>query len=213
MGVVLAVALFVLPFGYYRWGYVHGKRLRVVTPGRFYRSGQLTVGGFREAIARYHIRTIVNAQDEYPDPDIALSYFSRGTVKESALCRELGVRYVFLPPQLISRRQVPRHRPESIDRFLALLDDPASYPVLVHCKAGLHRTGVLTAVYRMEYEGWSPRAAVRELKANGFGDEACTSANDYIVQYVLSYQPGQRTEDRKQRTKDRDQRPTGRGQS
>jgi protein tyrosine/serine phosphatase len=64
----------------------------------------------------------------------------------------------------------------------------------LHCKAGLHRTGVLTAVYRMEYEGWSPQQALAELKANGFGDSKATSANDYIVQYILAYRP--RTSDR-----------------
>jgi hypothetical protein len=49
----------------------------------------------------------------------------------------------------------------------------------------------------MEYDGWDPAAAVAELKANGFGDTACTAANDYIQQYILNYKPrGQRTEDR-----------------
>jgi protein tyrosine/serine phosphatase len=69
------------------------------------------------------------------------------------------------------------------------MDDSNNYPLLVHCRAGLHRTGVITAVYRMEYEGWSPTAALRELKAHGFGEFASSSANMYIQQYVLSYQP------------------------
>ena len=34
------------------------------------------------------------------------------------------------------------------------MDDPDSYPVLIHCNAGLNRTGVMVAVYRMEYQGW-----------------------------------------------------------
>jgi protein tyrosine/serine phosphatase len=69
------------------------------------------------------------------------------------------------------------------------MDDPTNHPVLIHCRAGLHRTGVLTAVYRMEYEGWSTREAFNELKSNGFGDSACTSANEYVSQYVLAYRP------------------------
>jgi hypothetical protein len=48
----------------------------------------------------------------------------------------------------------------------------------------------MVAIYRMEYEGWSPREAIREMKANGFAEWPCTSANDYITQYVLSYKPG-----------------------
>ena len=95
----------------------------------------------------------------------------------------------------------PQHRPKVIDDFLKLCDDPANYPILIHCMAGLHRTGILTAVYRMEYEGWSVADAVRELRANGFGDKKCTTANDYIYEYLYQYEPrnrGQRTEVRGQ---------------
>jgi protein tyrosine phosphatase (PTP) superfamily phosphohydrolase (DUF442 family) len=183
----IAVLLTVVPVVRYRAVYTHSKRLREVTPGRFYRSGQMTADGFAQAVARYGIRTIINLQDEYPDPDIRLCYLGGGTVKESELCRRLGVRYVFLPPDLIPRRQLPAHRPRAIDRFLELLDQEATYPVLVHCKAGLHRTGVMTAVYRMEYENWSPAAAHRELKANGFGEFAAGWSNDYIMQYILTF--------------------------
>src|SRR6267142_4983490 len=187
LGLGLAALLLVVPFVHFRAVYAHGKRLREVTPGKVYRSGQMTAEGFTEAVARYQIRTILNLQDEYPDPDIQKSFWSDETVKETALCRQLGVRYLYLPPNLISRRLVPAQRPEAIERLLAVLDDPASYPVLLHCKAGLHRTGVMVAVYRMEYEGWSPQQAIRELKDNGFGDAACSAANDYIQQYVLNY--------------------------
>ncbi len=192
LGLGLAALLVVVPFVHFRAVYAHGKRLREVTPGKVYRSGQMTADGFAEAVARYQIRTILNLQDEYPDPDIQKSFWSDETVKETALCRQLGVRYLYLPPDLISRRLVPAQRPEAIERLLAVLDDPASYPVLLHCKAGLHRTGVMVAVYRMEYEGWSPQQAIRELKDNGFGEWPCTSANDYISQYILTYRPGLR---------------------
>jgi protein tyrosine/serine phosphatase len=190
----IAALLTVVPFVHYRAVYAHSKRLRVVTPGRFYRSGQLTAEGFTEAVKRYGIRTIINLQDEYPDPDLRRRFLGGGTIKESALCKQLGVRYVFMPPDLIPRKQIPKHRPRAIDRFLKLLDRKASYPVLIHCKAGLHRTGVMTAVYRMEYERWGRGAAHHELKANGFGEFVSTAANDYIVQYILTYRRGVRNE-------------------
>ena len=69
------------------------------------------------------------------------------------------------------------------------MDDPANYPVLIHCRAGLHRTGVLVAVYRMEYDRWSPSEAVREMLENGFGRFACDESNEYISQYILTYRP------------------------
>jgi hypothetical protein len=184
--------LTVVPFVHYRWVYTHAKRLREVKPGQVYRSGEMTADGFTEAIRRYRLRTIVNLQDEYPDPDLYVGYFGGGKIKESDLCRQLGVHYVYLPPDLIPRRQVPEHRPAAIDRLLNLLDDPANYPVLLHCRAGLHRTGVMIAVYRMEYDGWTPRQAIEELKSNGFGEWPCTDANDYITQYILTYKRGLR---------------------
>jgi hypothetical protein len=192
MGLGITCLVTVVPFVFYRYEYTHSKRLREVVPGKIYRSGQMTVPGFTEAVERFHFRTIINLQDEYPDPDIAEGYFTGRTIKESDLCRRLGVRYVYIPPDLILRRLVPEYRPQAIDRLLALLDDPATYPVLLHCHAGLHRTGVMVAVYRMEYQGWSPHEAIQEMKANGFGEWPCTSANDYITQYILTFRRGLR---------------------
>jgi protein tyrosine/serine phosphatase len=188
-GLTIAFLVGVVPVVYYRWSYTHAKRLREVEPGILYRSGQLTVSGFEEAIPRLGIRTIVNLQDEYADPDIREGYFTRATEKESELCRRLGVRYVFMPPALLHPREVRAHRPPTIDAFLKLMDDPSNYPVLVHCRAGLHRTGVLVAVYRMEYDHWGPSEAIREMLENGFGRFACDEANDYITQYILTYKP------------------------
>jgi protein tyrosine/serine phosphatase len=180
------------PMVFFRCVYDTHKRLRIVDPGRLYRSGQMTADGFADAVDRYHLRTIINVQDEVPDPDINRSFWSRQTIKESALCRELGVRYVHLMPVLLPRHEVPQHRPAVIDQLLALLDDESNYPVLIHCHAGLHRTGLLTAVYRMEYQGWTIDEAYRDMKAQGFGPWVCTEANDYVTQFVLNYRRGQR---------------------
>ena len=49
-----------------------------------------------------------------------------------------------------------------IDRHRCVLEADDAYPLLIHCKAGLHRTGVLAAVYRMERQGWTPLQAYTE---------------------------------------------------
>jgi protein tyrosine/serine phosphatase len=192
LAAVVVTILVVVPFVYFRMVYDHAKRLRVVVPGRVYRSGQLTAEGFRDALRELGIRTVLNVQDEVPDPDLDISFWDTRTVKEKALCEDLGVRYVHLMPDLLDRRLVPPFRPKVLDPFLAVLDDPASYPVLIHCHAGLHRTGVLTAVYRMEYQGWDALDAWREMRANGFGAWVGTAANEYVRQYVLTYRRGVR---------------------
>jgi len=178
-----ALLLVVPPTVYYRLQYAHAKRLRVVTPGVLYRSGQLTSAGLQEALVRFGIRTVINLQDEEEDPELEPG------LSESALCRRLGVRYVYAPPDLVDHVKHPQRAPDMIRRFLEIMDDPANWPVLVHCRAGLHRTGVVVALYRIEYQGWSKDQAIAELKANGFGDSKCNDRNEYIVQYILQYQP------------------------
>jgi protein tyrosine phosphatase (PTP) superfamily phosphohydrolase (DUF442 family) len=190
---ILSVGLIALMFGvpivYFRAEYAHHKRLRVVKADVLYRSGQMTAEGFRDAVARFGIRTIINCQNEFPDPDLPLTFWLRQTVRESELCRDLGVRYIHLDPDLVPNRCDPGARPEAIDQFLSIVDDITAHPILLHCKAGLHRTGILVAAYRQEYDRWGPYAALEELKANGFGDSAATAANDYIQQYVLNFRP------------------------
>jgi tyrosine-protein phosphatase SIW14 len=181
-----------VPVVFYRMVYNHSRRLREVVPGHVYRSGQLTAQGFADAVHRLGIRTFINLQDDFPDPNIRESFWNNRGIKESDLCRLLGVRFVLIEPDLVSRFSVPTARPAAIERFLQLMDDPSTYPVLIHCKAGLHRTGVLTAVYRMEYQGWSRIEAFEEMRDAGFGDRFCTIANDYVKQYVLTYTPGLR---------------------
>lgn len=50
-----------------------------------------------------------------------------------------------------------------VDQFLGIVNNPTYQPVYVHCKGGRHRTGTLTAVYRMANEGWTPDRAYEEM--------------------------------------------------
>ena len=61
---------------------------------------------------------------------------------------------------------------EQTEYFLKLVNDPNNWPVYVHCKGGRHRTGALTAAYRIAHDGWTADQAFREMKQyefdNGF---------------------------------------------
>lgn len=52
--------------------------------------------------------------------------------------------------------------------FLGLVNNPANWPVYVHCKGGRHRTGALTAVYRITRDGWTADRAFKEMKEYDF---------------------------------------------
>lgn len=175
---LLTIAVIALPVGYYRYGYTQLKRVRVVTEGKMYRCGQLTKDGFKETFTRLGIRTLINLQDEDPNPSLGHG------LSEAELCKQLGVNYVYLPPQLVQEGE-----PLTIEKFLAVCDDKNAYPIMLHCKAGLHRTGTMAAFYRIEYEGWTPQAAMRELMANGFSLKQCHVKNPYIKNYLVDYIP------------------------
>lgn len=47
----------------------------------------------------------------------------------------------------------------------------AQGPVLIHCKHGQNRTGLVAAMYRIIYQDWSKEQALAEMAGAGFGGE------------------------------------------
>ena len=74
-----------------------------------------------------------------------------------------GMRYVQVPMSFLRKAD-----PALVRKALSVITDPANQPVFFHCSRGVDRAGVVTAVYRMEVEGWSEAEAEREMEALGF---------------------------------------------
>lgn len=194
VGLLIGLAIICVPVLRYRMSYETEKRFREVSPDKFYRCGQMSGDAFGSKLRDHKIKTVINLQDENPDPLLPSGFWDKPHVLESQVCEEAGAKLVFLSfagdRGLLARNQsTSENRPKVIDAFLKICDDPDNYPILIHCMAGLHRTGALTAIYRMEYEGWTVADAVRELRANGYGDRKATQANDYIYEYLYQYKP------------------------
>ncbi|HUU01319.1 MAG TPA: tyrosine-protein phosphatase [Myxococcota bacterium] len=58
---------------------------------------------------------------------------------------------------------------EDVVAFLKILADPAKRPVFVHCQHGSDRTGMMTAYYRIVFQGWTKEEAIREMTTGGYG--------------------------------------------
>ena len=197
LGTLLAVLILGIPGLYYRYTFDHARRLRIVTEGKFYRSGQLTSAGFRDAQLRYQIKTVINLQEDVKEPRIKEWAFGRPSVQQSEVLAGIGVNSISLDGGLMDSTQAGG-RPVVIDEFLEVIDGIRDqywkkglpHAILIHCAAGLHRTGLFTAIYRIEYENRSLSEVIEELKANGFGNYKATDANDYIKLYLLDYRKG-----------------------
>ena len=83
--------------------------------------------------------------------------------EERQWASELGMSYFNIP--LRSGRRATK---EQTEYFLRLVNDPANGPVYVHCRGGKHRTGALTAIYRITHDNWTADQAWEEMKKYDF---------------------------------------------
>jgi protein tyrosine/serine phosphatase len=87
--------------------------------------------------------------------------------------RAAGLKYVNLP--LMSSRPATEAETE---QFLKLVNDPENWPVYVHCKGGRHRTGALTAVFRITHDGWTADRAFEEMLKYDFNNGSIFGGGD-----------------------------------
>lgn len=125
------------------------KRFAVVEPGVLYRSGMLKPWQLRQAIDAYGIKTVFSLT------------FTRNA-EEEAVCREAGVERRF---HYLSGDGVGPDDPYLA--FLAVARDPSKRPLLVHCSAGVQRTGGAVALFRCVEQGWDIDRALAEMNAMG----------------------------------------------
>jgi len=115
------------------------------------------------------IKTIVNLTSDDADPN------------ERVLSEAAGMTYVAIP---MTTRTVPTAA--QLAQFLRLVNDPSEQPVYVHCVGGRHRTGVMTAIYRMTHDGWSGDRAFKEMKQFKYGADFL---HPEFKDFVYSYRP------------------------
>lgn len=141
--------------------------------------GQISAGYYRGArpegrdyndLAALGVKTVINLIGDEADTD------------EQARVERAGMAYVHIP----MTTHVPP-TPQQISQFLALAGNSEKEPVFVHCVGGKHRTGVMTAVYRMTNEGWSADQAFKEMKQYKFGADFMHSE---FKKFVYAYHPG-----------------------
>jgi protein tyrosine/serine phosphatase len=127
-----------------------------------------------ESLASIGIRTVVDLRSGDVDSG------------DQELVARAGMRYVQIP--------MTTHQPPTaavIEQFLQIVDDPENQPVYVHCVGGKHRTGVMTAVYRIARDHWTPDQAFKEMKAYKFGADFL---HPEFKKFVYTYEPDSRLE-------------------
>ncbi len=160
----------------------HLRNFRVAEPGVLYRSGQLTPTGLEWVLRNYHIRTVVTLRTVRDPGRPYLDAWEEG------VCASHGARHVRITPRVWTPDVAGVPPADTVVRdFLAIAGDSSNHPVLVHCFAGIHRTGAMCAAFRMEFQGWPAERAIAEMRDCGFKPG---TGNDEIEDYFRAYQPG-----------------------
>ncbi|AMV26136.1 Tyrosine phosphatase family protein [Gemmata sp. SH-PL17] len=159
----------------------HMRNFRVVEDGVLYRSGQLTPKGMDRVLSDYNIKTVVTLrvarQPGAKSPD----------AWEEDVCAARGLNHVRIVPRVWGADEdgeIPAE--QAVQEFLAVVDKKENHPILVHCFAGIHRTGTMCAIFRMEYHKWSPERAMSEMQLYGFAPE---DMHQHIAGYLREYKP------------------------
>ena len=146
---IVAVGLTAGSCGAY-WGAIQYQgNFHTVKEGAFYRSAQLSKDELQSAIQEHKIRSVLNLRGAHP-----------GQVwydEEVAVSQALGVAHYDYG--LSAHRFVTT---QQIGEVFGIIHD-APKPLLVHCKAGADRTGLVSALYRFAGEGVSADQADGEL--------------------------------------------------
>jgi protein tyrosine/serine phosphatase len=135
-----------------------------------YFRGAQPVAADYASLAAMGVKTIINLTSHDADPN------------EPGMVARHGMMYLQIP---MSTRVEPTK--DQIASFLAIVNDPARQPVYVHCVGGRHRTGVMTAVYRMTHDGWTAERAFREMKQYKYGADFL---HPEFKRFVYNYRPG-----------------------
>jgi uncharacterized protein (TIGR01244 family) len=80
---------------------------------------------------------------------------------EEAAARDCGITFTNVPFKGLGRPS-----DQQVRTVLAMIQSSTS-PVFIHCRHGCDRTGTIVACYRIQHDGWTTDAALKEAKRYG----------------------------------------------
>jgi protein tyrosine/serine phosphatase len=145
----VVAGLATVSLGGYSGAILYTGNFHAVSEHALYRSAQLTKEQFAAVIRRNRIKSILNLRGAHPgepwyDDEIAVS-------------RRAGVKHYDYP--ISATRRVSERE---IAAIVEILRD-APKPLLIHCRSGADRTGLVAALYRFAIERAGPDESDRQL--------------------------------------------------
>ena len=176
---ILIIALLLVGIAKYVYDMNINHNFETISDGKVYKSGVIPPDELELYVKAHKIKSVVDlrfpgTQDLVNNPEIPKEL----TEEKEAITKLKNVNYFNNGSD-----QVPTQ--ENLDYFFKIMDNKANYPVLIHCYHGVGRAEMYSALYRIEYEGWTneqARQGVRTLvKWSSFDDG--TPKGEYLKAY------------------------------
>jgi protein-tyrosine phosphatase len=142
---IIKIVVLILVIGAVLWGksyfydYKINHNLKVISEGKVYKSGVIPPNDIADFVKEHNIKSIIDLRfpgtaDLVNNPEI--------------------------PTELIAEKEAA----ENLTAFFKVMDNPANYPVLIHCFHGVGRAEMYSAIYRIEYENWDRDEARKKTR-------------------------------------------------
>ncbi len=125
------------------------KNFSVVEDGKLYRSAQLTTSELEETIEKYHIKTVISLRGS----PSATSYYEA----EAVTLERLKVKFV---PLALQDEYYPEE--SELKEIIQQLGH-GEFPMLIHCRVGADRTGMIAAIYQRSFMNKSLEESLKQL--------------------------------------------------
>jgi protein tyrosine phosphatase (PTP) superfamily phosphohydrolase (DUF442 family) len=160
---IVVAALILVGVGYYVWSININHNFKTISEGKVYKSGVIPPDQIEDYIKKYGIKSVVDLRRPGTNDLVNNPEVTPELVMEKKAVEAAGGNYFD-----VGSEQIPDQA--TLDRFYAVMDNPANYPVLIHCHHGEGRAPLFSAVYQIEYEGVP-------------NEEARVNARTFLVEY------------------------------
>lgn len=141
--------------------------IHTVEDGKLYRSAQLEEKKLEKLVHEKGIKTIINLRgnktgEKWYDDEVAVA------ARNNVILVDIGM----------SAKRLP-HKKDLLALLKAYEDVPR--PILIHCRAGVDRTGEAAAIYQMLYMGKTKKEALKMLSPKYGHFEMFMPAKKYFI--------------------------------
>lgn len=131
---------------------------RTISKGKVYKSGVINPDKIVDFLTEHNIKSVIDLRlpgtsDLKNNPEITTEV----NAEKLALEKTDTITYFYN-----GTKQIPKKK--QLKSFFKIMDNPNNYPVLIHCHHGVGRAKLFSALYRIEYEGWSNTKARKHTR-------------------------------------------------